>query len=55
MKNAQKAMCFIENIVAVVVVVVVMVIWDFEMQTNHLISIKRADLIIINKKKKKEN
>ena len=26
--------------------------WDFDMQTNHLISVRRPDLIIINKKKR---
>ena len=32
-------------------------LWDFDIQTDHLISAKRPDLIIINnkKKKKKEN
>ena len=29
--------------------------WDFEMQTDHLISHRRPDLITTNKKKKKEN
>ena len=28
---------------------------DFEKQTDHLISAKRPDLVIINKKKKKKN
>ena len=28
--------------------------WDFEIQTDHLISASRPDLIIINKKKKKK-
>ena len=28
--------------------------WDFDIQTDHLISTRRPDLIIINKKKKKE-
>ena len=27
-------------------------LWDFDIQTNHLISARRPDLIIINKKKK---
>ena len=27
--------------------------WDFDIQTDHLISARRPDLIIINKKKKK--
>ena len=30
-------------------------LWDFDIQTDHLISTRRPDLIIINKKKKKEN
>ena len=30
-------------------------LWDFDIQTNHRISTKRPDLIIISKKKKKEN
>ena len=30
-------------------------LWDFDIQTDHLISARRPDLIIINKKKKKEN
>ena len=29
-------------------------IWDFDLQTDHLISARRPDLIIINKKKKKK-
>ena len=28
-------------------------LWDFDIQTDHLISTRRPDLIIINKKKKK--
>ena len=28
--------------------------WDFDVQTDHLISARRPDLIIINKKKKKK-
>ena len=27
--------------------------WDFEIQTDHLISARRQDLVIVNKKKKK--
>ena len=26
-------------------------LWDFEIQTNHLTSVRRPDLIIINKKR----
>ena len=29
-------------------------LWDFDIQTDHLISARRQDLIIINKKKKKK-
>ena len=29
-------------------------LWDFEIQTDHLISTRRPDLIIINNKKKKK-
>ena len=29
-------------------------LWDFEIQTDHLISTRRPDLVIINKKKKKK-
>ena len=29
--------------------------WDFNMQIDHLIRARRPELIIINKKKKKEN
>ena len=29
-------------------------LWDFNIQTDHLISARRPDLIIINKKKKKK-
>ena len=29
-------------------------LWDFDIHTNHLISARRPDLIIINKKKKRE-
>ena len=29
-------------------------LWDFNIQTNHLIPPRRPDLIIINKKEKKE-
>ncbi len=28
-------------------------VWDFDIQTDHLISARRPDLIIISKKKKK--
>ena len=28
-------------------------LWDFNIQTDHLIPVRRPDLIIINKKKKK--
>ena len=30
-------------------------LWDFDIQTDHLMSARRPDLIIINKKKKNEN
>ena len=26
-------------------------LWDFEIQTNHLISARRTDLVIVNKKR----
>ena len=29
-------------------------LWDFDIQTDHLISARRPDLIIIKKEKKKE-
>ena len=29
------------------------ILWDFEIQTDHLISARRPDQVIINKKKKK--
>ena len=29
-------------------------LWDFDIQTDHLISARRPDRIIINKKKKRE-
>ena len=29
-------------------------LWDFDIQTNHLISARRPDLIVTNKKKKKK-
>ena len=29
-------------------------LWDFNIQTDHLIPARRPDLIIINKKKKKK-
>ena len=29
-------------------------LWDFDIHTDHLISARRPDLIIINKRKKKE-
>ena len=28
-------------------------LWDFDIQTDHLISARRSELIIINKKKKR--
>ena len=31
------------------------ILWDFEIQTDHLIPVKRPDLVIINKRKKLEN
>ena len=30
------------------------ILWDFEIQTDHLISSRRADLEIVNKKRKKK-
>ena len=30
------------------------IFWDFEIQTNHLISARRSDLVTVNQKKKKE-
>ena len=30
------------------------ILWDFDIQTDHLISARRPDLIIINKKNKKK-
>ena len=30
-------------------------LWDLNIQTDHLIPARRSDLIIINKKKKKKN
>ena len=30
-------------------------LWDFDIQTDHLISARRPDLIIINNKKKRES
>ena len=30
------------------------ILWDFELQTNHLISARRPNLEIVNKKKKKK-
>ena len=30
------------------------ILWDFEMQTDHLITARRPDLVIANKKKEKE-
>ena len=29
-------------------------LWDFDIQTNHLISARRPNIVIINKKKKKK-
>ena len=29
-------------------------LWDFDIQTDHLLSARRPDLIIINKKKEKK-
>ena len=29
-------------------------LWDFEIQTDHLISARRPDLVIVNKKKEKK-
>ena len=31
------------------------ILWDFDIQTDHLISARRTNLEIVNKKKKKEN
>ena len=35
-------------------IIMIIIIWDFDIQTDHLISARRPDLIIINKKKKKK-
>ena len=32
----------------------VTLLWDFDIQTDHLISARKPDLIIINQKKKKK-
>ena len=29
-------------------------LWDFEIQTDHLISARHLDLVVVNKKKKKK-
>ena len=31
------------------------ILWDFQIQTDHLITARRPDLVIVNKKRKKEN
>ena len=31
------------------------ILWDLGMEMNHLISARRPDLVIVNKKKKKKN
>ena len=32
--------------------IIIIILWDFDMHTDHLISARRPDLIIINKKKR---
>ena len=34
-------------------IIIIIIVWDFEIQTGHLIPARRLDLVIINKKKKK--
>ena len=31
------------------------ILWDFEIQTDHLISARRQDLVIVNKNKKRKS
>ena len=31
------------------------ILWDFEIKTDHLISVRRPDFVIIGEKKRKEN
>ena len=31
------------------------ILWDFKIQTDHLISARRPDIVRVEKKKKKEN
>ena len=38
-----------------IIIIIIMIIRDFETQTDQLISDRRPDLVIINKKKKKEH
>ena len=47
--------CYIHNLGAVLEKDTHKLLWDFDMQTDHLISARRPDLIIINKKRKKRS
>ena len=45
--------CYMRNPAAVLENDTHKLLWDFDIQTDHLISARRPDLIIINKKKRK--
>ena len=36
----------------IIMIIIVKLLWDFEIHTDHLISARRQDVIIIKKKKK---
>ena len=43
---------YIHNLESVVETETDKIFWDFEIQTDHLISARRPDLVIVNNKKK---
>ena len=46
--------CYLHNPASVLENGTHKLLWDFDIQTDHLVSARRPDLIIINKKKKKK-
>ena len=47
--------CYMHNLASVLENDTHKLLWDFDIQTDHLISARKLDLIIINKTKKREN
>ena len=38
-------------VTVLIIIIIIIIIWDFDIRTDHLISARKPDLIIINNKK----